>query len=307
MEEFSVSNLFKYRWMRQAENFEGLQSFIAHNLNSSEFRNGDATPDFSKMKEDNAVATLIHDSALELYDMDDELSNDAEASEIRSVLEENIAEMDGRLGGQFDGFEEATGLERENLSEEEVYGMPVSEVLGSISAFYSDQLGAKNVEKVELEKRLRNKNFTGRADVLRTFNDENGEEVTELRDVKTHYSDDKVIVPKDDYTISAYAFLAYADEDVDIDRVVLEYPVQGQEYEVDPLNWIHLIAEDVSELGELLEETREVQADVLEEKFGRPHVDSDREYVEGLDIYPGEKKEYARRAAEEVLAEKLEA
>lgn len=307
MEEFSVSNLFSYRWMRETGNLDDLPNFIAHNLNSSKFRNGDATPNFSRMAQDNSIATLIHDSTLELYSADAGLSDSPEASEIRAVLEENLAETEGRLGEQFDGFDDATGLERDDLAKEEVYGMPVSEALSRISEFYSDQLAGENVEKVELEKGLRNRNFTGRADVLRTVTDEEGEEVTELRDIKTHYSEGRILVPKDDYTISAYAFLAYGDEDIDVDRVVLEYPVQGQGYEVDPLNWIYMIADDASELEELLEASRELQADKIEEEFGRPHVQSSKEYVEGLDIYNVEKKEYARRAAEEVLAEVLKA
>ncbi|WP_414837950.1 hypothetical protein ACK3SF_00940 [Candidatus Nanosalina sp. VS9-1] len=297
MEQFSVSNLVDYRWIRDRENFDDLKNFLAHNLASSSFRENSPTPNFSRMSQDQAKAVLIHDSALELYSAADEMAEDIQASEIKQILESNITEETGRLGRQFRDFEDS-GISREHVKSGKIYGRKVDDVLNSIADFYAESLPLEDFEILHIEDELSNNSFTGRADLVRRLDG-----ITELRDVKTHYTNERPIFPVDDYKISAYALLAHG-EDLEIDRVVLEYPVQGQQYEVEPENWLAYIASDASELEALLEDTRRLQADKLEEVYGRPHLHSDREYVEALDAaVHGEKKEYARRAAEEVIAE----
>ena len=288
-ERFSVSELSRYRKMRNFRNFEEIENLVASNLVSDAER--EPEPDFTGKNIDLAVSTIIHDSVIELY-----RQRSQETPSTSGTLEEIITSPPESFSDKIEAFEEDTGKNRSDIFNMNVYGTPVEEVLEDIDSYYSH---ARNEEVVNtgIEKYLSNRDFWGRADIIRDLKID-GEILTELRDIKTHYTDTPVPRDTDEYKISAYALISKSDQD--IDRFVLEYPVQGIEVEVDPLDWMAHVAQDASEYSELLENSRENQAESLETDFTLDRKGKRaKEFVHGLNIPNHMSYAYATSAASE--------
>ena len=290
MESFSVSELARYQKFREKGAEEAIKSQVTSNLMSPADEN--LQPDFSDTEEDLAISTAIHDSVVELYRQQPE-------DDVEQFLEENLLSPSGSLSGTIKALEEDTELDRRDVLESNVYGMAVEDALKSIADFYNEARENEATINVETEKKLENNGFWGRADIIREFAME-GQTVTELRDIKTHYSNASLPRKIDEYKIASYALTSYADQE--IDRIVLEYPVQGFEIEVDPHDWIGFIAEDAAEYEDLLEYAREQQAEKLELDLPVNREDKDnREFVHGLNLPNDMNYAYASSAASEAV------
>lgn len=279
MEEFSVTELANYRWHEMRDNCEKIEDLIATNLAVSGIRSYNLEPDFSEMGREQALSLLVHDAAVEVYRTNSEL----ESEEYFDIMASNI---NSRVS------------QEDNLDSEIVFdnvrGFPVNEVVQSIADYYGENF--RSAQNIEIEKVLENNDFHGRADIVR---DVNGD--TELRDIKTCYTDAAIPGSQDSFKLACYALISR--NQLDIDSFILEYPLQSTEIEIEPENWFGEVAEKAGELEDLLEEGREKQADLLQPDFGRRDGESPREFVEGLDLPYDVNKSYARSAVPDAVRE----
>lgn len=279
LEEFSVRELTDFRRYSEQGDTEGLEDLVATNLAISGIREYQLEPDYCEMDSDQVLSLLIHDSAVEAYELNSELSED----EFYEFLSSSMKEQS----------ENAEGLDTDILLEEEVYGMPPSEVIEDISSYYAENFVSGS--SIETETVLDNNGFSGRADVLQDVEDE-----TELRDVKTRYSENiPVPGPDDRFKMASYALISR--DDRDIDRFVLEYPVQGLEVEVETEEWFGQIIDYTHEFEEILNASRDRQVKLLEEAMGLNNRRDPRDFVEGLNLGYETNRDFAESAVAEAL------
>lgn len=279
LEEFSVRELEDFRRYSQEKNIEGLEDLLATNLAVSGIRGYELEPDYAEMSSDQALSLLIHDSVVEAYKLNTELDED-----------EFYEFLAGSMNSQ---VEEAEGLEPDILLEENVYGRPISEVVQDLSRYYSENFSPGS--DVETEQVLENNGFFGRADIIHEVDGE-----TELRDIKTRYSENVPVPgPGDRFKMASYALISRNERD--IDRFVLEYPVQGVEVEVETEEWFGEVVEHAHEFEKLLDSTRERQAKLLEEAMDLENGRDPRDFVEGLNLGYRTNRDFAESAVAEGL------
>lgn len=279
IEEFSVRELADFRRYSEQRNTEELEDLVATNLAISGIRGYELEPDYKEMNSDQALSLLIHDSAVDAYKLNSELDVD----EFYEFL----------AGSMKEEAEQAKGLDTDILLEREVYGRPLSEVVQDISEYY-----AKNFSKgseVEIEEVMENNGFFGRADIIRKAGGD-----TELRDVKNRYSRNiPVPGPDDGFKMGSYALISR--EQRDIDRFVLEYPIQGIEVEVGPEEWFGEVVQKADEFEKLLEKSRNRQAQLLEDAMGLENGKDPRTFVEDLNLGYSTSRDFAEPAVTEGL------
>lgn len=279
LEEFSVRELEDFRRYSEEENTEGIQDLVATNLAISGIRDYELEPDYEEMSSDQILSLLIHDSAVEIYELNSELDQD----EFYEFLAGNMNEQ----------VEKAKGVGKDVLLEGQVYGRPLSQVVGDIAGYYADNFSQG--ANVETEKVMENNGFFGRADIIREVEDE-----MELRDVKTRYSENiPVPAPGDRFKIGSYALISRGERD--IDRFVLEYPVQGTEIEVEPTELFGEIMEKAQKFEEMLETSRNRQAQLLEDAMDLNRGRDPRAFVEGLNLGYRTNRDFAESAVAEGL------
>lgn len=267
MEEFSVRELTDYWWCTGPGDEDRLNELLSTNLAVSGIRGYDIEPDLSEMERENALKTKIHDSVVEFYDFNLDLDSD-------EMFEFLYSEVERR------------GPEESDI-DLEIEDRKVENILRSVAAHYEDDFA--EADTVETEKVIGNNGFYGRADILRDMGEEK-----ELRDVKMRFADNPVPGPKDRFGMACYALISRHEHDVD--RFVLEYPLQGAEFEIEPENWFSEVVDSADEFESLLEESRREQAELLREDMDADTDKPPRRFVEDLDITYEENKDYARTA-----------
>ena len=279
IEEFSVRELADFRRYSRERNNQGLEDLVATNLAISDIRGYELEPDYVEMTKDQALSLLIHDSAIKAYENNFEGDQD----EFYSFLADDMNSQ----------VEKAQGLEDDILLTENVYGRPVSGVVEDIARYYAQNFSSGT--DVETEKVLENNGFFGRADIIRVVDEDR-----ELRDIKTRYSEKTPLPrPEDEFKMGCYALISR--EGMDIDRFVLEYPVQGLEIEVEPTEFFGEIVEQAENFEELLETSRSRQAQLLEEAMDVENNGDPRDFVEGLNLGYSTNRDFAESALSEGL------
>ncbi|QKQ98943.1 hypothetical protein GKQ38_05525 [Candidatus Nanohaloarchaea archaeon] len=275
MEEFSVRELADYYWNDERENYDEVEDLAATNLAISGIRSYDLEPDFSDMDNEQALALLVHDAAVDIYELNSELDSEEFFELMASDINYRISQED-------------------ELDQELVFGSiegrPLKDIVEEVSNYYEQNF--QEGENVKTERVLENNGFHGRADIIR---DVDGE--TELRDIKTHYTETPVPGPLDGFKVACYALISR--DELEVDSFVIEYPLQGTEIEVEPEEWFGEVAEKAREFEEILEEGRENQAGLLESDLGTETDRAPRDFVEGLNLPYEMNKAYARSALPE--------
>ncbi|MFB6192967.1 MAG: hypothetical protein ABEK00_01850 [Candidatus Nanohaloarchaea archaeon] len=271
MEEFSVSELEEYRKHGRQNDREALEDLVSKNLAISGIRSYDLEPDLTEMKPDRALAYLLHDSVIDLYQENREMSSEEIYDRIAEKLNRRISETEGL---------------NQDIVLGRVHGMKVGDAASEIADYYSDNF--EQASQVETEKVLENNGLYGRTDVVRQLDD-----TSEIRDVKIHYSGIPVPVPGEEFRMASYALISR--DDLDVDRFVLEYPLQREEVEVKPENWFAEVTDTAADFEELLEEARENQAELLKDEVGSS-TKASREFVESLNLPYNLNLKYAEQA-----------
>lgn len=257
---------------------DSIEELVSRNLSASNQREYDYQGDFEDKNTDQALSILVHDAAVSLYERNEELNEEEAFNHISNHINERISES-------------------QNLDSDiiwnQVYGDSLNEVVQDAAEYYSENLVPAS--DVETEKVIENQGFHGRTDIIREVDGK-----TEIRDVKTKYSDKAPIPgPRDAFKMACYALISR--EGRDIDRFVLEYPLQGEEVEVEPEEWFAEVAEKANEFGEKLDSARNEQARIIGQELGHNVNSSPREFVENL----GLSYNYMRRTAEAAVANAL--
>ena len=277
-EEFSVSQLAEFRKHSRMENDEALEELVSRNLSSSQDREYDYQGDFSDKDTDQTLSILVHDAAVNLYDRNEEVDVDEAFQHMSSHINDRISETQN--------------LDRDVIWRD-VYGASLKDVVQDAAEYYAENL--QTASEVATEEVLENQGFHGRADVIREVDGE-----TEIRDVKTRYSDAPSMPgPEDEFKMACYALISRGE--LEVDRFVLEYPLQGEEVEVEPEEWFAEVANRANEFGRKLDESREKQARLLENELGLKTDMAPREFVEGLNLGYDKNRETAQAAAAEAL------
>jgi len=277
-EDFSVSQLAEFRKYSRLGSDEELEELVSRNLSSSQDREYDYQGDFSDKDTDQALSILVHDAAVSLYDRNEEVD-----------VDEAFRQMSAHIN---DRISETQNLDRDVIWRD-VYGASLNEVVQDAAEYYAENL--QTASEVATEEVIENKGFHGRADVIREVDGE-----TEIKDVKTRYSDTASIPgPEEEFKMACYALISRGE--LEVDRFVLEYPLQGEEIEVEPEEWFAEVADRANEFGEKLEASREEQARMLENELGLKTDMSPREFVEGLNLGYDRNRETAQAAAAEAL------
>lgn len=261
MEEFSVNELETFRRKSWEEDDEAIHDLVIGNLAISGDRDYNLEPNFSDNDTDYALAILVHDAVVNLYKLNAELNS-----------EEFFDEISGKILDRVDDAEDLS----EDIIWQEVHGESLNETVNQLADYYEENF--EQASTVETEKVLNNNGFKGRADIVREIDGE-----TEIRDIKTRYSDRKPVPAGDEkFKIACYALISR--EELNVDRFVLEYPLQGVEVEVEPEEWFAEIADTAEEYRQMLENARETEAEILEDEMGLNNGKEPREFVEGLNL-----------------------
>ena len=269
LEDFSVSQLKKFHHLHSTENEEKLDELIANNIGYSSIRQYDIEPDLSNMTQSQRLSTVIHDAIVDIYGNNERLSEPEVYDHIKSEI---ISKG---------------GLDRD-YSDASVYNTDLDSAVRDISENIAESFVAGS--NVRTEELLENNCLRGRADIIREVDD-----IKELRDIKTKYGSEPR--PYDEFGLACYALISRAEHD--IDRFVLDYPVQGFEVEIEPEDWFSLVVDRAIAFEEILEDTREVQADQIRDFLDNSDK-SDREKVENLGLNPDRTLELARNARSEI-------
>lgn len=264
-EDFSVNQLKKFHHYSETGNSEQLDRLAAKNIGNSGMREYDIQANLPTMDESQRVSNIIHDAVVELYEQNNNLTADQAYDFIRTEIEDK--------GDLEDEFSKAL-----------VYRADLEETVEAISENIAENFVSG--QDVRTEELLENRGLRGRADIIREVDG-----LTELRDIKTKYSSEPR--PYDEFGLACYALASRSDHD--IDRFVLEYPVQGFEVEVNPEDWFSLIVERATQFEDMLDETRELQAEQIREYLDNSDK-TDREKVEKLGLNPARARELARKA-----------
>ena len=277
-EEFSVSQLAEFRKHSRMENDEALEELVSRNLSSSQDREYDYQGDFSDKGTDQTLSILVHDAAVSLYDRNEEVDVDEAFQHMSTHINDRISETQN--------------LDRDVIWRD-VYGASLKDVVQDAAEYYAENL--QTASEVATEEVLENQGFHGRSDVIREIDGE-----TEIRDVKTRYADAPSMPgPEDEFKMACYALISRGE--LEVDRFVLEYPLQGEEVEVEPEEWFAEVANRANEFGRKLDTSREKQARLLENELGLKTDMSPREFVEGLNLRYDKSRETAQAAAAEAL------
>lgn len=277
MEEFSVSELAEFRKYSRMNNEGSLEELVSKNLSLSENRQYDYKGDFSDKTTDQALSILVHDAAVSLYNQNQYVD-----------AEEAFSHMSSHINDRVSGTQ---NLDRD-IVWREVYGAPLNEVVKDAAEYYAESF--QPASEISIEQVLENNEFYGRIDVIREVNGEK-----EILDVKTRYADKPIPRPGEEFKMACYALISRGE--LEVDRFVLEYPLQGKEMVVEPEDWFSEVANLANRFAEKLESSRTEQARILENEFGFKTSMSPREFVEGLGLGYDKKWETAQEAASEVL------
>lgn len=277
MEEFSVSELDTFRRKSGYGDQEAVYDLVAGNLAISGERDYRPEPDFEQEDTDYALTLLVHDAAVNLYELNEQLDSEDFFEQITDDIIQRI--------------EDEQALSKDIIWEQ-VYGTSVKDTVDQLADYYSENF--EQASHVETEKLIENNGFTGRTDIVREVGGE-----TELRDIKTRYSDRRPLPDEDEkFKIACYALISR--QELDIDRFILEYPLQGEEVKIDPRERFSDIAGIAEEYRQMLETAREVQAEMLEEDMGLEKGEDPRKFVEGLNL-GRTNRDYAEAAVTEGL------
>lgn len=277
MEEFSVSELDTFRRKSGYGDQEAVYDLVAGNLAISGERDYRPEPDFEQEDTDYALTLLVHDAAVNLYELNEQLDSEDFFEQITDDIIQRI--------------EDEQALSKDIIWEQ-VYGTSVKDTVDQLADYYSENF--EQASRVETEKLIENNGFTGRTDIVREVGGE-----TELRDIKTRYSDRRPLPDEDEkFKIACYALISR--QELDIDRFILEYPLQGEEVKIDPRERFSDIAGIAEEYRQMLETAREVQAEMLEEDMGLEKGEDPRKFVEGLNL-GRTNRDYAEAAVTEGL------
>lgn len=277
-EEFSVSQLAEFREYSLMRDEEALEDLVSRNLSSSQDREYDYQGDFSDKDTNQALSILVHDATVGLYDQNEEIHADEAFQYMSSHINDRISETEN--------------LDRDVIWND-VYGASLKEVVQDAAEYYAENL--QTGSEVKTEEVIENNGFHGRADVIREVDGHK-----EIRDVKTRYSESaSMSKPEDQFKMACYALISR--DELDVDRFVLEYPLQGEEVVVEPEEWFAEVANRANEFGEKLKASRREQARILENELGFKTDMSPREFVEGLNLKYHKNRETAQAAAAEAL------
>ncbi|MFB6145428.1 MAG: hypothetical protein ABEJ99_02890 [Candidatus Nanohaloarchaea archaeon] len=228
--EFSVTELSDYARYSRSGQQDKVDELVDRNLDIQGIRIYDLEPDFSGMDYDHALSILVHDAVVDLYDRNQELDEKEIFDFMASRMGERVQRSDG-------------------LNEEvlwgRVYDNKLNEVVDDIAHYYADNF--VEGRDVRTEEVVGNRGFFGRADILREIDGE-----TELRDIKTHYSDVQVTMPYQEFKMGCYALISRGD--LEVERFIIEYPLQQKKLEVDPTEWFGEVVEVAEEYRGLLED-----------------------------------------------------
>jgi len=273
-EEFSVSELWSFRENLWMDNTEAVNDLLMWNIATSDSREKRREASKSEIDADRAVSMLLHDASVSVYELNTSMEFDGFidrlCSEVRGVINDS----------------DDLSLD---LTCDEVYGLSVEQALEQLADYYSENFS--EASEVEIERVIENNGFFGRADIIR----DTGEEI-EMRDVKTRYSDKRPFPSEEDrFKMTCYALISRGE--IDVDRFVLEYPLQGKEVEIDPESDLVEVANLADEYRERLEEVRSREVEIIEELTKTECDGSPREFVEGLNL-GYQNWDYARLAVE---------
>ena len=273
-EEFSVSELWSFRENLWMDNTEAVNDLLMWNIATSDSREKRREASKSEIDADRAVSMLLHDASVSVYELNTSMEFDGFIDRLCSEVREVINDSDD------------LSLD---LTCDEVYGLSVEQALEQLADYYSENFS--EASEVEIERVIENNGFFGRADIIR----DTGEEI-EMRDVKTRYSDKRPFPSEEDrFKMTCYALISRGE--IDVDRFVLEYPLQGKEVEIDPESDLVEVANLADEYRERLEEVRSREVEIIEELTKTECDGSPREFVEGLNL-GYQNWDYARLAVE---------
>jgi len=273
-EEFSVSEIWSFRENLWMDNTEAVNDLLMWNIATSDSREKRREASKSEIDADRAVSMLLHDASVSVYELNMSMEFDGFIDRLCSEVREVINDSDD------------LSLD---LTCDEVYGLSVEQALEQLADYYSENFS--EASEVETERVIENNGFFGRADIIR----DTGEEI-EMRDVKTRYSDKRPFPSEEDrFKMTCYALISRGE--MDVDRFVVEYPLQGKEVEIDPESDLVEVANLADEYRERLEEVRSREVEIIEELTKTECDGSPREFVEGLNL-GYQNWDYARLAVE---------
>ena len=277
-EEFSVSQLAEFRKYSRIGHDEALEELVSRNLSSSGERQYDYQGDFSGKNTDQTLSILVHDAAVSLYDQNQEVDVDEAFQHMSTHINDRISRTQN--------------LDRDVIWRD-VYGTSLKDVVQDAAEYYADNL--KPGSEIATEEVMENNGFYGRADIIRKVDGE-----TEIRDVKTRYTDTASIPrPEEEFKMACYALISRGE--IEADRFVLEYPLQGEEVVVEPQEWFADVANRANEFKEKLETSREEQARLLQNELGFKTDMPPRKFVEDLNLRYDKNRKTAQAAAAEAL------
>lgn len=277
-EEFSVSQLAEFRKYSWIGHDEALEELVSRNLSSSGERQYDYQGDFSGKNTDQTLSILVHDAAVSLYDQNQEVDVDEAFQHMSTHINDRISRTQN--------------LDRDVIWRD-VYGTSLKDVVQDAAEYYADNL--KPGSEIATEEVMENNGFYGRADIIRKVDGE-----TEIRDVKTRYTDTASIPrPEEEFKMACYALISRGE--IEADRFVLEYPLQGEEVVVEPQEWFADVANRANEFKEKLETSREEQARLLQNELGFKTDMPPRKFVEDLNLGYNKNRKTAQAAAAEAL------
>lgn len=220
--EISVKDLKKFKALSRQQNYQEIASLVAQNSTRTNTARRGLTPDYDKLPDNLAKSIILHDEVVDFYRNNQSLSH--------PELTERFSEV-------------RSSFEAHDLDDpDSVYGRKIDELVMDISEYLSGTF--EEASNVETEVEMENQGLFGRADIIRELEDG----TTEMRDIKMVYNGKN---PLGEYGMACYALISQNDHE--IDRFILEYPLQDMEVEIEPEDWFGVLISDIREFEQLEE------------------------------------------------------
>ena len=220
--ELSVKDLKRFKALSRQQNYQQIASLVAQNFSRTNDARRGLTPNYDRLDDNLAKSIILHDEVVAFY------------RDNQSLSQQELAERFSDIKSVF----EAHDLD----NPDSVYGRKVDEMAVSISEYLSGNF--EEASTVETEVEMENRGLFGRADIIRELEDGS----KEMRDIKMGYSGKN---PLEEYGMACYALISRSD--YEIEKFILEYPLQEMEVEVQPEDWFSVLISDIREFEELEE------------------------------------------------------